>query len=226
MTVSAPRPDDPTAVRAAYDAVAADYARLLPDTRAEQPLELAMVDTFVTAIGQGPALDAGCGAGRMSRHLAGRGVVVEGVDLSPGMLEQARKAQPGVRFTEAPLTDLPFQDGIFAGALVWYSTIHLPAADLRRALAELVRVVRPGGHLLVGFQAGTGSQDLTETYRRLGHEVALVRHRRTADEMATLLLGLGTHEVARLIRSPVGTEVDDQAVLLMRRPAPAPTSRR
>lgn len=208
-------------VRHAYDTVAADYARLLPDTRAEQPLELAMVDAFVSAVGHGPVLDAGCGAGRMTRHLTGRGVAVEGVDLSPGMLEQARRAQPGTRLTEASLTDLPFGDGGFAGALVWYSTIHLADDDLRTALAELVRVVRPGGHLLVAFQAGTGTRDLTGTYRSLGHEVSLVRHRRTAEQMATLLHDLGTREVARLVRSPAGTEVDDQAVLLVRR-APGP----
>ena len=205
-------------VRHAYDTVADDYARLLPDVRAEQPLELAMVDAFVSAVGHGPALDAGCGTGRMTRHLAGRGVAVEGVDLSPGMLGRARQAQPGTRFTEASLTDLPFEDAGFAGALVWYSTIHLADDDLRTALAELVRVVRPGGHLLVGFQAGTGTRDLAGTYRRLGHEVSLVRHRRTAEEMATLLRDLGTEEVARLVRAPAGTEMDDQAVVLVQRP--------
>lgn len=207
---------DEEAVRQAYDTVAADYARLIPDTRAEHLLDLAMVEAFVALVGDGPVLDAGCGTGRMSRLLAARGILVEGVDLSPGMLAQARADQPGATFTEASLSDLPFADAHFAGVLAWYSTIHLPDTALGPALAELVRVVRPGGHVLVGFQAGTGSRDLAATYRRLGHEVSLVRHRRTAQEMAASLDRLGTLEVARLVRAAVGTEVDDQAVLLVR----------
>lgn len=207
---------DPETVRRAYDATASDYARLLPDTRAEHTLDLAMIDAFVAVVGGGRVLDAGCGAGRMTRHLAALGVVVEGVDLSPGMIEEARATQPGARFTEASLADLPFPDDTFAGALAWYSTIHLPASWLGTALAELVRVVRPGGHLLLGFQSGTGTRDLAATYRRLGHDVELVRYLRTAEEMAALLDELGTQEVARLVRAAVGTEVDDQATLLIR----------
>jgi len=79
-------PLDEDAVRRAYDTVAQDYAALLPDTRAESPLDLALVDAFAAAVtgsGTGRALDAGCGAGRMSRYLADRGVQVQGVDLSP-----------------------------------------------------------------------------------------------------------------------------------------------
>ena len=81
-------PFDFRSVRHAYDTVAEDYATYLPDTRAEAPLDLAMVDAFAEAVTSGAdarVLDAGCGAGRMSRYLAERGCLVEGVDLSSSM---------------------------------------------------------------------------------------------------------------------------------------------
>lgn len=53
--VSSPTPDHADGVRRAYDTVAEDYAAYLPDTRAESPLDLAMVDAFADAVGPTPA---------------------------------------------------------------------------------------------------------------------------------------------------------------------------
>lgn len=203
--------------RAAYDTVAADYARLIPDTRAEHALDLAMIDAFVAAA-DGPVLDAGCGAGRITRHLADRGVEVRGVDLSPGMVAQARAAHPGLDFGAASLLDLPFADNTFAGVLLWYSVIHLPDDAFGRACAEALRVLRPGGVVLVGSQAGEGEVDLHETYLRHGHDVELWRYPRTATVLADALAAAGAEEVARLERAPDGAEKEPQAVVLARRP--------
>ena len=90
-------------VQRAYGTVAQTYADHFPDTGAESPLELAMVDAFAAAVtvdgNCAKVLDAGCGAGRMGRYLADRGCAVEGVDLSPGMVQMARRDHPdlGVR---------------------------------------------------------------------------------------------------------------------------------
>lgn len=202
-------------VRAAYDAVAADYATHIPDTRAEAPLDLAMVDAFVTAVGpDGHVLDAGCGAGRMTRYLADRGVRPHGVDLSPGMVAMARRDHPDLGFGVASLDALPFGDGSVDGVLLWYSVIHTPPAGLGRVLAEAVRVTRPGGHLLVGAQSGHGIRDVAPNYRRLGHEITLERHLYTAEHLSAALAVAGAGEVARLVRRATGSERDDQAVVL------------
>jgi SAM-dependent methyltransferase len=207
--------------RRAYDTVADDFARLLPDTRAEAPGDLAMVDTFVELVRDaGEVLDGGCGAGRLTRYLADRGCAVAGVDLSPGMVAAGRRAHPDLDLRVASLSDLPFEDGRFAGALLWYSTIHTPDPDLPALLAEVVRVVRPGGALLVGFQAGEGARDLAEAYTRHGHDVTLTRYLRTADQVAGLLAAAGTEEIARVVRPPAQPwEDDDQAMLLVERAA-------
>lgn len=205
--------------RRAYDEVAQDYARLLPDTRAEHPVDLAMVDAFVELVKDvGEVLDAGCGAGRMSSYLVDRGCAVVGVDLSPGMVAAGQRAHPHLDLSVASLLDLPFADGRFAGVLVWYSSIHTPDGELPRLLAEVVRVVRPGGLVLLGFQAGNGSVDLAEAYGQHGHQVVLERYRRTPTTVAAHLQRVGAVEVASMVRRPEQAwEDDDQAVLLARR---------
>lgn len=205
-------------VRDAYDTVAEDYAAHLPDTRAEARLDLAMVDAFAGAVTSGVdpprVLDAGCGAGRMSRYLADRGCLVEGVDLSPGMVAMARRDHHDLAFTVASLTDLPYPDDQFAGVLLWYSIIHTPPTGQPRIFAEVSRVLRPGGQVLVGFQYGEGSRDVSAAYRRFGHHVQLERHLYTADDVAARLAAVGLREVCRLVRRAQGNERDDQAVLL------------
>lgn len=205
-------------VREAYDTVAGDYAAYFPDTRAETSLDLAMVDAFVAAVGDGASvLDAGCGAGRMTRYLADRGLRPRGLDLSPGMVAMARRDHPDLDFGIASLDALPLDDASVDGVLLWYSVIHTPPSGLGRLLAEAVRVTRPGGHLLVASQSGHGSRDVAPSYRRFGHEITLERHLYTADDLAEGLASAGAHEVARLVRRATGNERDDQAAVLAER---------
>jgi ubiquinone/menaquinone biosynthesis C-methylase UbiE len=204
-------------VQQAYDAVAEDYASFLPDTRAETSLDLAMIDSFADAVtsgGDATVLDAGCGAGRISHYLAERGCLVRGVDLSPGMVTRARRDHPDLTFTVGSLTDLPFPDDSFAGVLLWYSIIHTPCAGHSRIFAEVGRVLRPAGHVVVGFQSGTGTRDVSAAYRRFGHDVRLERHLCTPDQVASALEAAGLREVCRLLRRAQGEETDDQAFLL------------
>ncbi len=213
--VTAPSPN--AAVSSAYDTVAEDYALHLPDTRAEANLDLAVLDDFiasVTAAGSGPLLDAGCGTGRITRYLADRGCTVEGVDISPGMVTAARRAHPDLTFAVASITDLPHQASTFAGVLLWYSTIHTPPDHLPGIFTEMVRVLRPGGHLVVAFQAGVGTHDLAPTYRRYGHDVQLERHLFDVDEVAAQLQAADLHETCRLVRAARGTESDPQVILI------------
>ncbi|WP_211221092.1 class I SAM-dependent methyltransferase [Nocardioides insulae] len=218
-----PLTPDPMAyaeVRRAYDTVAADYAAYLPDTRAEARLDLAMVDAFADAVSTGEdpiVLDAGCGAGRLSRYVADRGCRTQGVDLSPGMIAMARRDHPDLGFAVGSLTALPFARDRFAGVLLWYSIIHTPPSGLAQVCREAARVLRRGGHLLVGFQAGVGIRDVSAAYRGFGHEVRLERYCYSPDTVADHLEATGLREVSRLVRrSLTAHERDDQAMLLAR----------
>ncbi|GAB4085376.1 class I SAM-dependent methyltransferase [Myceligenerans cantabricum] len=205
-------------VRRAYDTVAEDYATFFHDASTETADNLAMVDQFADAVAEGPlpgvVLDAGCGTGRMSRYLAARGVAVQGIDLSPGMIAQARLAQPGVTFDVGSLTDLPYDDGTFTGVLLWYSIIHTPAHTQPDIFAEIRRVVRDGGHVLAGFQTGQGVHDVAPAYRRHGHDIELVRHPFTPDQVTRWMSDAGLRQTHRHEQPPADGQPHGECTLL------------
>jgi SAM-dependent methyltransferase len=95
------------------------------------------------------ALDVGCGAGLLHPHLTGRLGSLAAVDVSPGVLERAAAANPGVRYERYDGDVLPFADASFDLALATSVVQVLGASERRRLVGELVRVVRPGGLVLV-----------------------------------------------------------------------------
>ena len=98
--------------------------------------------------GGGRALDAGCGSGMQTALLAELGWRPHGVDISAGLLAQARRRLPGVPLVLATLEALPYPDACFDVAVCCGSTLSF-VDDPARALAELGRVLRPGGRLLL-----------------------------------------------------------------------------
>ena len=143
---------------------------------------------------------------------------VEGVDLSPGMVRRAQQDHPSFATQVASLSHLPQQDGSFDGYFSWYSTIHSPDEDLPRIFEEARRVLRTGGVVLVAFQSGRGTRDVSDAYRRHGHDIILERYNRTPRQVETALATAGFQEVARLERQPVGAhERDGQAVVIASR---------
>lgn len=87
-------------------------------------------------------LDAGCGDGLFARTIAAPAVV--GVDLSPGMVARARGR--GVDARVADIQELPFADASFDVVVCNWTLYHLP--ELEQGLAELARVLRPGGRFV------------------------------------------------------------------------------
>lgn len=107
------RDDRLALVRSAYDVVAESYATLLPDASFEAPADRGMIDAFATYVMEGnvrSVVDAGCGAGRMTRLLSSLGVDTSGIDVSAGMIEVARRTYPGLGFDVAELGNLPHAD--------------------------------------------------------------------------------------------------------------------
>lgn len=208
--------------RTAYDTVASDYAALLATEILEKPVQRAMLDLFaelVLADGGGPVADLGCGPGRVAAYLRDRGLDVSGTDLSPGMVEVARTTYPDLRFEVAPLAALPLGDGGLAGALAWYSLIHVPPADQPTVFAEVRRVLAPGGHLLLAFQDGDDARVHRE--QAYGHPVPLDSYRLSPDRVTEELAAVGIVVHARTTRQPADAyETTPQTYLLARAARP------
>ncbi|MDQ1478615.1 MAG: hypothetical protein QOE62_3844 [Actinomycetota bacterium] len=121
-------------------------------------LEEPAVWSLIDALPPGPALDAACGTGRHARHLVELGHEVVGIDLTPEMLDHARRAVPEAVFVEGDLTDLPADDKRFALVVCGLALAHV--TDLDAAVGELARVMRTGGRCVISvlhpFQAVLG----------------------------------------------------------------------
>jgi SAM-dependent methyltransferase len=204
-------------IQGSYNAAATDYHAILRDYHRADPFEKGALDYFCQLVTDGPVGDLGCGTGRITTYLAGRGMDVFGVDLTPGMIEVARREYPELRFEVGSLYDLDLKDGELAGALAWYSLVHTPREDLPAVFAELFRVLRPGGHLVHGFKVGAGSRHLSTGY---GHDVDLEVYMYDVAAVAGLLASAGFAEVATLTRAALPGEKDaGQAALIVRKPA-------
>jgi demethylmenaquinone methyltransferase/2-methoxy-6-polyprenyl-1,4-benzoquinol methylase len=104
-----------------------------------------------TAVRAGEAaLDVACGTGALTRELARSvepGGRVVGMDFSSGMLDQARRRSPGMNWVQGDALALPFADAEFDAATIAFGLRNL--VEPAKGLAEMARVVRPGGRMVV-----------------------------------------------------------------------------
>ncbi len=144
-----------SAIQKNYDQLAAEYARRLFDELRHKPLDRELLDRFAARIrGRGEVCDMGCGPGQVARYLRDSGLSVFGLDLSPGMLQQARKLNPDIRFQEGNMLSLDIPNGTLAGIAAFYAIVNLPRESLPVVFREMERVLQPGGLLLLAFHAG------------------------------------------------------------------------
>lgn len=206
--------------RRSYDAMAEDYAVWIAGELAHKPFDRAALEVFATLLPAGPVLDVGCGTGRITAFLAALGVPVSGLDLSPGMVEVARREHPALTFGQGSMTSLAAPDGSLAGVVAWYSTIHVPDEDLPGVFAEFRRVLAPGGLLQLAFQVGTHVRHRADALGSAG-EIALDFHHRAPASVTDLLATAGFEVVAQTWRAPDRTgpypEDTPQAYVLARR---------
>jgi SAM-dependent methyltransferase len=208
---------DRALVGASYDEVAGTYATHFSDELDHKPLDRALLSVLAEEARGGVVADLGCGPGQVAAWLAERGARTVGVDLSPGMVAEARRLHSSLEFRVGDLCDLPADDGEFAAAAVLYAIIHLAPAEVGDAMSELRRVLAPDAPALVSFHVGSEVLHTTEWW---GHRVDLDFRFFPVDEVATAAEGAGLAVEARIERSPHPEEVATRrAYLLLRRPA-------
>lgn len=202
-----------------YDRIADEYARQIYGELAGKPLDRAILDQFAGRLrGRGVVCDMGCGPGQIGRYLADRGLPVVGVDLSPGMLAQAAALNPDIPFRAGDMRALDEPDGAWAGIAAFYSIIHIPPGEVVAALAEMRRVLRPGGLLLLAFHIG---DEVVRPDEMMGQPVALDFWFYTPEQMRGWLeqAGYAVEEVTE--REPYAPDVEHQsrrAYMLARKP--------
>jgi SAM-dependent methyltransferase len=158
-------------LQSSYDIVADEYAAHIYDELRHKPLDRELLDRLAAQVGDlGPICDLGCGPGQVARYLRDRGAAAFGLDLSAGMLAQARRLNPDIEFRQGDMLALPDPDAAWGGAAAFYSLIHIPTDRLPQALAEVWRVLRPGGVLLAAVHCGRETVHRDEWW---GHPVSV-----------------------------------------------------
>jgi SAM-dependent methyltransferase len=208
---------DLAVVRSSYDRVADNYVGMGMGDLAPAPWLRAALTAFAEEVRNlGPVLDVGCGPGTVSAFLAALGVDVSGVDLSPRMVEHARRLHPGLRFEVASATELQLSGSSFGGVLGWWSLFNLPRDVLPGVLASFARALVPGGQVLLGTHVGDGDLARTEAYG--GVPVDWTTHLWRPEQLAALLGEAGLDQVAELRLPPPAPGQRDQVLLAARRP--------
>ncbi len=198
--------DHVAAARAVYDLAARRYVQLVGieiSSATEGPIDRSLLMAFVELTKTrivGCVADVGCGPGRVAAFLAEHGLDVVGVDVSQAMLAFARTAHPNIKFEEGQLNALPFETGVLAGAVCWYSIIHTPPDRMLEVFAELTRALTPGGQLLLAFQAGSG--ELVRREETHGTLLPLTSYRHSVQEVAGWLEDAGFKILATVVRAP------------------------
>jgi demethylmenaquinone methyltransferase/2-methoxy-6-polyprenyl-1,4-benzoquinol methylase len=135
-------------VRAMFDRIAGPYDLMNSVMTAGLHHRWRQRAVDLARVGPGSrALDVATGTGDLAIELAARGADVTGSDFSDGMLDVARRKAPQLRWEHGNALALPYPDDAFDAATVGFGARNF--SDLERGLREMVRVVRPGGRLVV-----------------------------------------------------------------------------
>jgi len=173
-----------------YDRIAVAYAGRFGDDLKPGSGDRAFLDVaLASARGSGPVLDLGCGPGQIAAIAIAAGMRAIGTDISPGMLAAARRRVPLGMFLRADARTLPLAAASCRAAAAFYLLHHLPSAALSGVLAELHRVLEPGGTLVIATHLGTGHQWVSSEWNGLTERVAIACYGK--DELAARVAAAG-----------------------------------
>lgn len=155
-------------LQSSYDRIADEYAERFRHEMDHKPFDRKILEWLVERVGgAGVICDMGCGPGQIAAYLRARGAETCGIDLSPQMVAQAQRLNPGISFQQGNMLALTgVGDDAFSGIAAFYSIIHVPRPAVVDALRELRRVLRPNGTLLLTFHIGQEIRHLDEWWDR------------------------------------------------------------
>ncbi len=204
-----PKPP-PSPTQQAYDRVAHLYAQQIYGELSHKPFDREQLDKLAARVGAlGPICDLGCGPGQAARYLKDQGATVLGVDLSPVMVAQARALNADIEFQTGDMRALTgVADGAWGGLAAFYSLIHVAREELPGALAELKRVLAPGGWLLAAVHLG---QETLHRDELCGVPVALDFYHFESAELQGFIERAGFTVVDNLERDPYPPDIEYQS---------------
>jgi SAM-dependent methyltransferase len=197
------------ALGATYDTLAREYAKRIYGELKDKPFDRGVLDRFAGRVNSsGPVCDLGCGPAHVARYLRDRGLSVFGLDISSGMLAEARRLNPDLPFVQGNMSLMGIKSETLGGIAAFYSIIHIERDKVRGALSEMWRVLRRGGRLVLAFHLGIEVLRPAELW---GHTVDFWATLFTTPEMLDYVKRAGFQVEESSERDPYPEDVEHQS---------------
>jgi SAM-dependent methyltransferase len=201
--------DRTNAIRQSYDRIADEYARRIYRELEGKPLDRELLTRFANAVkGRGVVCDMGCGPGHVAKFLQSLGANVFGLDISSGMVEQARQLNPGIVFGVGDILGLDLPDGRLAGIVAFYAIVNICKESLPIVFREMFRVLQGDSLLLLAFHIGDEVAHYDQLWER---PVSLDFFYFQPAEIRRLLEATGFAIEEIIEREPYAPEVEHQS---------------
>lgn len=136
-----------------YDELAKDWGK----GKSAEDWGLSELQEFARLVGRGgKVLDLGCGAGVQARQLKMAGLDVVGLDLSPKMIEFAKRKNPDCEFLVGDIENLNFKENYFDGVYARGSLLHIRKRNISKVLTDIFNILKKGGFLYLALKEGEG----------------------------------------------------------------------
>lgn len=186
---------DDQGVSKVYDKISEKYAKLFSEVEE-------LFEEYVSLLPEnGRVIDFGCGVGTEAGYLFEHGFQVIGIDISEGMLEQARREYPHVDFRKADFREMPSDIGKADGVVASYSLIHIMKADVPDVLRGIHRILKEEGVVFLGLQMGESGELFVDEPLEKGERLFLNIISR--EEIEGLLSEAGFRIMKSFSRKPV-----------------------
>ncbi|WP_346320901.1 class I SAM-dependent methyltransferase [Chitinophaga sp. YIM B06452] len=184
-----------------YNQVAEDYAVERWDELSKKQVDRLLLKEFASSNKEtGLCADFGCGPGQTTKFLYDNGLEnIVGIDLSPAMVNVARKLSPQIKFETGDLLNIAFPPGSLGSALAFYSIVHFTPDQVRVCFREINRVLKTGGDFLFSFHVG---EEIVHFDNARGKEVDIDLFFFKTDDIVTLLQETGFNITDAIERRP------------------------
>jgi ubiquinone/menaquinone biosynthesis C-methylase UbiE len=148
---------DKNQVTRCYDLVAEEYANRFFNELEGKPFDRNILTWFSRLIpGHEKVIETGCGPGEIARFLKDQGVNISGIDISQNMIDAAKRLNPDIDFSQGDMLNLKLENDSIFGIVAFYAIVHFTLPEVKSALQEFKRVLKPGGYVLFSFHIGSG----------------------------------------------------------------------
>jgi len=200
---------DRSAIRQSYDQIADEYARRIYHELEGKPFDRELLTRFADEVkGRGVVCDMGCGPGHVAQYVHRLGTNVFGLDISPAMVEHARRLNPGIVFDVGDMLALDLPDDRLAGMVAFYAIVNICKESLPIVFRELYRVLQAAGPLLLTFHIGDEAAHYDEFW---GRPISLDFFYFDPAEIRRLLEAAGFTIEEVIERGPYAPEVEHQS---------------